>query len=138
MNYRNQDQHSKNYLLDCKLDDFELLRLPLDKPSKDSHLVAFEDTWIAFCFICFSKNPNLLLEDLTSDKAKLMKEDVKKILKQEIVTQGKQAIEKLKENEKPEAKLLYHNLTQHFGRVPNTIRNQSELSHNENSNMQNF
>jgi len=26
----------------------------------------------------------------------------------------------------------------HFGRVPNTIRNQSELSHSENSNTQNF
>jgi len=50
-----------------------------------------------------------------------MNEDVKEILKEEIVTQGEEAIKKLKENKKTVAKLLYDNLTQHFGLVPNTF-----------------
>jgi len=64
MNYREQ---SKQYLLDCKLNDFKLLRKPLDEQYKESHLDAFEDTGIAFFFIWFSKNPDLLVKDLTSD-----------------------------------------------------------------------
>jgi len=66
-----------------------------------------------------------------------MNEEDKKRLRQEIVTQGEQATEILEKSKKSEAKLLYQFNSTLRTRAKRSY-NQSGLSHNENSNTQNF